>query len=76
MKLSELASLANKVPQVKEATSGLVDELEQVLAPTVQNIIDIENKIDSLLALLERIDDHLEKLQPLIKLINKLPFLK
>ena len=56
---------------------GIVaEELEQALAPLAKRVSALDKKLDLLLLTLQRIETLLVSLQPLVKIINKLPFLK
>ena len=56
--------------------SYLKEELEQGLEPITKRVDAIEKKLDLLLLTLNRIETLLTALQPLAKLINKLPLFK
>lgn len=56
--------------------SIVAEELEQALAPVTERVSALEKKLDLLLLTLQRIEALLISLQPLIKIVNKLPFLK
>jgi hypothetical protein len=54
----------------------LQGELEEALAPVSSRIDRLEKKLDLLLLTLDRIEKLLIALQPITKIIGKLPFLK
>lgn len=56
--------------------SIVAEELEQALAPVTERVSALEKKLDLLLLTLQHIEALLISLQPLVKLINKFPFLK
>ncbi len=56
--------------------SIVAEELEQALAPVTERVSVLEKKLDLLLLTLQRIEALLVSLQPLIKIVNKLPFIK
>ena len=56
--------------------SIVAEELEQALTPITDRVTSLEKKIDLLLLTLHNIESLLEKMQPLVKLVNKLPFVK
>jgi hypothetical protein len=51
-------------------------ELEQGLEPITKRVDSLEKKLDLLLLTLNRIEALLKALQPLTKMIGKIPFLK
>jgi chaperonin cofactor prefoldin len=51
-------------------------ELEEGLEPVTERIERLESKVDTLIKLLESIDNNLKKLQPLYDFVVKLPFFK
>ena len=56
--------------------SIVAEELEQALAPVTERVSALEKKLDLLLLTLQHIEALLISLQPLVKIINKFPFLK
>lgn len=56
--------------------SYLKEELEQGLEPITKRVDSIEKKLDLLLLTLGRIEAFLTTLKPLLKIIDKLPFVK
>jgi hypothetical protein len=69
-----------KIDQIFEAAgdpgSFIRDELEQGLEPITKRVDSLEKKLDLLLLTLNRIEALLKALQPLTKVIGKIPFLK
>jgi hypothetical protein len=51
-------------------------ELEQGLEPITDRVSAIEKKLDLLLLTLNRVEALLKALQPIVKIVNKLPFVK
>lgn len=66
-------SLFGSQPDLGEYFKG---EVEEAISPVTERIERVEKKLDLLLLTLQRVESLLIALQPLIKLINKLPFLK
>ena len=56
--------------------SYLKEELEQGLEPITKRVDSIEKKLDLLLLTLGRMEALLTTVKPLLKTLNKLPFLK
>jgi hypothetical protein len=56
--------------------SFIRDELEQGLEPVTKRVDALEKKLDLLLLTLNRIEALLKALQPLTKIVGKIPFLK
>lgn len=56
--------------------SYIKEELEQGIEPITKRIDAIEKKLDLLLLTLGRVEAFLTSLKPLLKVINKLPFVK
>jgi hypothetical protein len=69
-----------KIDQILGASgdpgSFIRDELEQGLEPITTRVDALEKKLDLLLLTLNRIEALLKALQPLTKVIGKIPFLK
>ena len=70
MKLDQLLGAAG------DPGSFIRDELEQGLEPITKRVDALEKKLDLLLMTLNRIEALLKALQPLTKIIGKIPFLK
>lgn len=49
-------------------------ELEEGLEPITKRVDALEKKIDLMILLMRSIDDSLKKLQPVLALLQKLPF--
>jgi hypothetical protein len=73
----ELLSKASEISlsPAQDMLKAVVKEFEEAIAPTAQNIVDIEQKLDLLLATLGRIEKLLQAIEPLAKLVAKIPFL-
>jgi hypothetical protein len=56
--------------------SYIKEELEQGLGPILKRVDALEKKLDLLILALGRIESLLKTLQPLAKLVDKIPFLK
>ena len=56
--------------------SYIKEELEQGLGPIIKRVDALEKKLDLLILTLGRIESLLKTLQPLAKLVDKIPFLK
>jgi hypothetical protein len=54
----------------------LKKEMEEAISPVTVRVDKLEKKLDLLLLSLERIEKLLIAMQPLAKVLNKLPFLK
>jgi hypothetical protein len=61
---------------VGDPGSFIREELEQGLEPITTRVDALEKKLDLLLLTLNRIEALLKALQPLTKIIGKIPFLK
>lgn len=70
---SILSSLFSNQP---DPGKFLQAELEEALSPISSRVDKLEKKLDLLLLSLERIEKLLVALQPLSKVLGKLPFLK
>lgn len=56
--------------------SYIKEELEQGLEPVTKRVDALEKKLDLLILALGRIESLLKTLQPLAKIVDKIPFLK
>jgi hypothetical protein len=54
----------------------LAQELEKAISPITTRVDSVEKDVKSLVIAVQRVETLLIQLQPLVKLINKIPFLK
>lgn len=59
-----------------DPSSYIKEELEQGLGPIIKRVDTLEKKLDLLILALGRIESLLKTLQPLAKIVDKIPFLK
>lgn len=56
--------------------SLLKEEVEEAISPVTSRVDRLEKKIDILILAVERVEKLLVSIQPIVKLLNNLPFLK
>jgi len=54
----------------------LKQELEKAISPVSDRVDSLEKKLDQLISLCTRIENLLKKMQPVVDLLRKVPFLK
>ena len=54
----------------------LAQELEKAISPVTTRVDAVEKDVKSLILAVQRVEALLLQLQPLVKLINKIPFLR
>jgi hypothetical protein len=71
MKFSDFAKIAS---QPDSLSDYLAKEVTEGIAPLATRVDRLEKKLDLLILTAQRIEDLLTKMQPLVKLMQKIPF--
>lgn len=72
----KIGKLVGDMVESGDPGAFIKQELEEGLEPITQRVERLEKKVDTLITLLQSIDENLKKLQPLYDLMVKLPFFK
>jgi hypothetical protein len=72
----KIGKLVGDLVESGDPGAYLKQEIEEGLGPITDRVAVLEEKIDTLIALMKSIDGNLKKLQPLYELVLKLPFFK
>lgn len=64
------------IAQSRDPGAFIKQEIEEGISPITQRVDRLEKKIDLLILLMQKIDESLQKLQPLHDFVTKLPFFK
>jgi hypothetical protein len=71
-----LSNLVSNIAESGDPGAFLKQELEEGLGPITQRVDALEKKLDQLISLCTRIENLLKKMQPVVDLLRKVPFLK
>ena len=71
-----LNNLVSNIAESGDPGAFLKQELEEGLGPITQRVDALEKKLDQLISLCTRIENLLKKMQPVVDLLRKVPFLK
>lgn len=71
-----VSSLNQNKEGSKDLGSYLKGEVQEAISPVTDRVDRLEKKIDLLILATERVEKLLVTIQPLVKIVNKLPFLK
>jgi hypothetical protein len=71
-----LTNLVSNIAESGDPGAFLKQELEEGLGPITQRVDALEKKLDQLISLCTRIENLLKKMQPVVDLLRKVPFLK
>lgn len=68
--------LINSILGNSDPGAYLKDEIEEAISPVTERLARLEKKLDILNLTLERIEKLLVAVQPIVKALSKIPFLK